>query len=156
MTRIIMLVFTESDSPTQEETPMPRTGGCFCGHVRYEITGQVLNETVCHCPGCRKSSGAAAVPWITVNAADFNLTRGELAEVRSDQYPQASCDGCGGTRTFCPRCGSPISFKGDNAADPRIDITVGSLDDPPAFTPREDVWAQYRLPWIGPVKLQEE
>lgn len=131
---------------------MPRTGGCFCGHVRYEITGEVLNETVCHCPGCRKSSGAAAVPWITVNTLHFKLTRGELAEVRSDQYPKASCDGCGGTRTFCPRCGSPISFKGGNAADPRIDITVGSLDDPQAFTPREDVWAQYRLAWVKPVE----
>lgn len=132
---------------------MTRTGGCFCGNIRYEITGDPLNVTVCHCTGCKKSSGAGALPWVTVRTSDFRLTQGELAEARSDQFPKASCDGCGGTRTFCPKCGTPISFLGDGGrAQREIDVTLGSFDDPKAFTPREDVWSEYRLAWIEPVK----
>jgi hypothetical protein len=152
MATAIMLSAGPDEPSNQENHPMARTGGCFCGNIRYEISGELLNETVCHCPGCKKSSGAAALPWITVKTADFKLTQGELAEVRSDKYPKTSCDGAGGVRTFCPKCGTPISFKGDGRADREIDVTVGSLDDPTAFTPKEDVGPEYRLPWIRAVK----
>lgn len=149
----MMLSAGANETSKQENQTMKRTGGCFCGNIRYEITGELLNETVCHCPGCKKSSGAAALPWVTVKPANFKLTQGTLAEVRSNDYPQASCDGCGGTRTFCPKCGTPISFKGDGGrAEREIDVTLGSLDDPTAFNPKEDVWPQYRLPWVNPVK----
>ena len=131
---------------------MTRTGGCFCGNVRYEITGPVLHETVCHCAGCRRASGAGALPWITVQTGDFRLTAGDLAEVRSGQYPKASCDGCGGVRTFCAKCGTHVSFKGDGRADKEIDITLGSLDDPKDFSPKVDVFTEQRLVWISAVK----
>jgi hypothetical protein len=29
--------------------PTMLTGGCFCGHVRYEAGGVPFNPTVCHC-----------------------------------------------------------------------------------------------------------
>ena len=136
----------------KEEKAMARTGGCFCGNVRYVITGLLLNETVCHCPGCKRSSGAGALPWVTIKTADFKVTHGELAEVRSGKYPKASCDGCGGVRTFCPKCGTPISFKGDGRAEKETDVTVGSLDDPKDFAPQEDVFPEHRLSWINPVR----
>jgi hypothetical protein len=135
----------------KEEAKMTRTGGCFCGAVRYEITGPVLNQTVCHCLGCKRSSGAGALPWITVETVDFKVTKGTLAEVRSDKFPKDTCDGYGGVRTFCFKCGTPISFKGDGRTD-KVDITVGSLDDLKNFSPKEDVFPEQRLPWIKPVK----
>jgi len=135
----------------KKDTQMTRTGACFCGAVRYEITGPILNQTVCHCLGCKRSSGAGALPWITVKAADFKLRQGILGEVRSDKFPKATCDACGGVRTFCPKCGTPISFKGDGRAN-EVDITVGSLDNLKDFSPTEDVFAEQRLPWIKPVK----
>ena len=131
---------------------MARTGGCFCGSIRYEITGPLLHETVCHCTGCRHSSGAGALPWITVATADFRLAQGTLAEVRSEKYPRATCDGYGGVRTFCPKCGTPISFRGDGREEKETDITLGSLDDPSGFSPKEDVFPEQRLPWIEAVK----
>ena len=138
--------------PLQGENQMIRTGGCFCGNIRYEITGVPLHETVCHCAGCRRSSGSGSVPWITVKTSDFKLTQGELAEVRSDKYPRTTCDGCGGVRVFCPNCGTPIAFRGDGRAERETDITVGSLDDPENFSPKEDVFAKQRLPWVALLK----
>ena len=140
-----------NDVNEKRTTPMTRTGGCFCGAVRYEITGPVLNQTVCHCLGCKRSSGAGAVPWITVKSADFKVSQGVLGEIRSDKFPKATCDACGGVRTFCPKCGTPIGFRGDGRAK-EVDITVGSLDDLKDFTPTEDVFPEQRLPWIKPVK----
>ena len=131
---------------------MTRTGGCFCGNIRYEVVGPLLHQTVCHCSGCKRSSGAGALPWITVKTLDFRLTQGKLAEARSAEYPKASCDGCGGVRTFCPKCGTPVSFKGDGRAEKETDITLGSLDDPRDFSPQEDVFPEQRLPWIKAVK----
>ncbi len=141
----LMAMDRADEASAQEDAPMPRTGGCFCGHIRYEIIGHPRNQTVCHCPGCKKSSGAGALPWLTVKTADFKLTQGELARVSSQNYPKASCDGCdasgaGSTRTFCPKCGSPISFEGAGRADREIDVTLGSLDDPTIFAPKAWPW----------------
>ncbi|RYE54172.1 MAG: GFA family protein, partial [Hyphomicrobiales bacterium] len=32
---------------------MKLSGGCFCGAVRYTVTGDVFNSTLCHCIDCR-------------------------------------------------------------------------------------------------------
>ena len=37
------------------------TGGCMCGAVRYEITGDSFGVGHCHCHSCRKHNGAAVV-----------------------------------------------------------------------------------------------
>jgi hypothetical protein len=41
------------------------TGGCPCGAVRYEATGEPEYMGLCFCPDCRKASGRAAPPdWV--------------------------------------------------------------------------------------------
>lgn len=123
------------------------TGGCFCGKIRYAITAQGVTKTVCHCAGCRKASAAPAVAWITVMATDFHLIQGELRSVRGMEDVPCTCDGCGGTRGFCPACGTQITFVGDDR-QVVIDITTGSLDDPDAFPPDEDVFAEKKVAWM--------
>ena len=53
----------------------------------------------------------------------------------------------GARRGFCARCGSQISFHADYIPG-LIDITIGSLDDPAAFTPSFHYWDSKRLPWL--------
>ncbi|MCC7493172.1 MAG: GFA family protein [Fimbriimonadaceae bacterium] len=137
---------------TDPAEPVVNRGGCFCGAVRYEVTGQPLQRSVCYCAGCRRASGAANVPWITVRTAQFRLLQGELREVRSDRYAARSCDGCGGVRSFCPRCGTPLLFVGDDRAGREVDVTVGSLDAPQAFAPDEESFPEQRLPWDRPLR----
>ena len=123
------------------------TGGCFCGSVRYRIEDAAPKATICHCEGCRKASGAPVVAWITVRADALRLVQGELRTVRGGKVEHESCDGFGGTRSFCGQCGSQITFAGDGHAD-YIDITTGTLDDPNRFPPTEDSFAERKLVWI--------
>jgi hypothetical protein len=43
------------------ETQMTLTVGCFCGHVRYQISAPLRRTRSCHCSRCRKAfSGAGS------------------------------------------------------------------------------------------------
>lgn len=115
-----------------------KEGGCSCGFVRYRADGTPSHETNCHCTICRRTSGAPFVSWFTVPASGFRVTAGEPASFRSSAH---------GTRTFCPRCGTPLTFQSDQAAG-EIDVTTCSLDAPELVPPRDHTWASSKLPWV--------
>jgi len=41
-------------------------GSCLCGGIRFEITGMHSKVVVCHCSGCRKTSGAGSAAQVVV------------------------------------------------------------------------------------------
>lgn len=114
------------------------TGGCLCGRVRYEAGGTPFHETVCHCSICRRASGAPLVAWFSVPRAAFRVTAGTPTRFASSTT---------GTRSFCPACGTQITFE-DAAHPDEIDVTTASLDDPGALPPRDHVHEATRLPWV--------
>jgi hypothetical protein len=38
---------------------LPRTGGCQCGTIRYEITQEPQSAVTCHCLDCQRLTGSA-------------------------------------------------------------------------------------------------
>jgi hypothetical protein len=100
------------------------TGGCQCGATRYVAEIDSFAAYLCHCRMCQRATGGVA-------AALFGLPRaavtwsGEPARYRSSPIAQ---------RGFCPHCGTPLTFEADG--DDRMDLTVGSADDPYRFEPR--------------------
>jgi hypothetical protein len=119
---------------------MTRTieGGCLCGGVRYRIRGEPLISATCQCRSCRKASAAAIVPWIHLNSEDFAFTMGQ--PVGFESSPSV-------TRTFCGRCGTPLTYWKTSYGQ-TIDVTTCSLDDPEAFSPVAHVWTSHRLRWV--------
>lgn len=115
-----------------------RSGGCFCGAVRYDVTGAPREVSYCHCSMCRRTSGAPAVPWATYPATAVRFTRGTPAELRSS--PPA-------TRRFCGACGTPLTFF-TTEESAWVDVTVCSLDHPAALPPDDHIWTDSRLPWF--------
>jgi hypothetical protein len=81
-------------------------GGCFCGFVRYRVSAEPTCETNCHCSICRRTTGAAFVTWFTVPPAAFAFTTGSPARFRSSDHA---------TRSFCPRCGTQLTFASTRA-----------------------------------------
>jgi len=112
-------------------------GGCLCGAIRYRIKGEPIARSLCHCRSCRKASAAPSVAWVTVALADYEIVAGKPSAHRSSP-PVA--------RTFCGRCGSPLTYHHDDDVD-TIDVTTVTLDDPERFAPTYELWLQDKLAW---------
>jgi len=115
-------------------------GGCLCGAVRYQCGEPIFPPNICHCTSCRRAAGAHAVAWFTVSAASLILTQGQPAAYRSSPPVE---------RTFCARCGTPLTYRHDGRAG-EIDITIGSLDQPDRVAPVDHIWMQDAPRWDRP------
>ena len=136
-------IVVESSVTSDRQVPIMSTltGGCFCGAIRYEIDAvpPVVN---CHCTMCRRTSAAPYVTWLIAPATDFRYTHGEPRKLQSSDH---------GTREFCPDCGTPITCVSTRHSE-RVDVTLGSLDDPTELTPTGDFYEDTRLPWVKPLQ----
>ncbi len=52
------------------------TGGCACGAIRYQFTGEPLASLNCHCRDCQRETGGGYAPILIVATAEFAVTRG--------------------------------------------------------------------------------
>jgi hypothetical protein len=118
-----------------------RTGGCFCGRVRYESAGEPLYSLLCHCRACQQQSGSAFIAAMRVPAAEFRVTRGE-----PKLYVRPSDAGNAVTLAFCGECGSPLFIRVSARPD-IVGLRVGSLDDPSGFRPEAHIFAKSAQPW---------
>ena len=84
------------------------TGGCMCGAVRYETTGESFGVNHCHCQSCRKHNGAAVV-----TLAGFKADQVTFSGDKRKIYE--SSPGVG--RAFCGKCGTPLTWEGDGDDD---------------------------------------
>jgi hypothetical protein len=114
-------------------------GGCLCGAIRYRVTGAARSSSVCHCRSCRLASGAPSVAWFVVENRQFTFLRGEPSTFRSSPPVE---------RSFCGRCGTPLTYRHDDDPD-AVEITTATLDDPERFAPTKEIWLQQKLSWAA-------
>lgn len=79
-------------------------GGCFCGKLRYEVSGTPFDSTICHCADCRRAIAAPFVAWFSIKSSEFRFVRGVPASLVSSESV---------LRDFCPTVehNSPIDTK---------------------------------------------
>ena len=101
---------------------LAQAGGCLCGAVRFEVTGEGANPHGCACRDCQRHTGAPVVAWVEFARDQVRWTgpAGVPPTYRSSDYS---------SRAFCASCGSSIGAI-DHA--PTIALLVGSFDDPAA------------------------
>ena len=116
---------------------MMRQGGCLCGSVRYQVEGEPISSGICRCRTCRKVASAPALPFTTLPAGAFTFTKGKPVEFRSSPAV---------TRSFCGRCGSPLTYRTDQQPG-CIDVMTCSLDEPGAIPPSFHAWTSHKLSW---------
>lgn len=113
------------------------SGGCQCGAVRFRIDGPLGKSGICHCRMCQKAFGSWGAPLVSVKTSALMWTRGKPAEFRSSP-PVA--------RGFCAKCGTPLYMLEDGFEDHAI--AIGTLDDPNAAPPIEQVGLESKLSWF--------
>ena len=105
---------------------MVLTGGCFCGALRYEITGEIPWRALCLCRTCQKISGGAGNLFVGIEANAFRYTQGEPRRFTREGA------GTVPTREFCEECG--VHIAGRLAQIPEgVVVKIGTLDDPSVF-----------------------
>ena len=113
-------------------------GGCLSSAVRYRLEGPPLPADYCHCRLCQRAAGAPVVAWGTWPADRLAWLKAEPRTFASSQK---------GRRSFCPSCGTPLTFVDTDDPD-LVDVTLASLDEPAAFAPQDHIWTMSRIPWF--------
>ena len=121
------------------------TGGCQCGRIRY--TAQVSNNDayLCHCRMCQRASGGVSIAFKGFKAGDVVWAH------EPDWYQSSPI----ARRPFCATCGTPLGFQ--YLDSDKLDLTVGSFDDPSGFVPVAHFGAEsIREAWIDTSALRRD
>lgn len=127
------------------------SGSCLCGAVTLEVDVPVFWAWHDHSAASRKAHGAAYATYVGTYRSKCRVAEGEALVSRFEEA------GSGNTRSFCSRCGSPVSyerkrspkwvnlpralFAGRTGRDAKYHIAHEQLQD----------WAYLGAP-VGPVK----
>lgn len=113
-------------------------GGCLCGAVRYEVTGEPTRFVHCHCSRCRKATGTGHATNLFLQPGTLRWLAGE-DRLRSFKVPEAKRF----TNVFCETCGSRLPRQAMDA----VIIPAGSLDDEPPVKPDGRIFYGSRASW---------
>jgi hypothetical protein len=118
------------------------TGGCQCGDVRYEFSGEPIALYICHCLECRRQSASAFGMSLRLKRAGFRVTGGTPGSWTrdTDSGRRLEC-------FFCPRCGSRLWHQGDPPGE-TMTLKPGSLDQPVDAGMAIHIWTRRKLPGI--------
>ncbi|HEV7372626.1 GFA family protein [Arenibaculum sp.] len=113
------------------------SGGCACGAVRIEASGEPYRVGLCHCLTCRKRHAAPFSAFAVFPRERVRFGGGEIAAFRSSGT---------GQRHFCRACGSPLFYAEDGSDE--IELYLGSFDEPSRWMPTYEAWDQRREAWL--------
>ena len=112
-------------------------GGCLCGAVRYALSAPPKWTALCHCDSCRRAASAPLVAWMGFKP-DQVTWQGERQIYASSQHSK---------RSFCPTCGSQMSFESTRWPG-EIHLYGVSLDTPEAYIPQLHCYTDEALSWL--------
>ncbi len=118
---------------------MTHSGGCHCGAVRYEVTGEPQRVSICHCRDCQQSAGAPMVAWAAFADSEFAVTQGTPTTFNSSGTAM---------RSFCPACGSGLFYRNATELPGIVDIQSATFDHPETLLPNGHVQIAERLDWM--------
>jgi len=113
-------------------------GGCLCGHVRYRVKGEVILSGNCHCESCRRQTSSPITSFFRVRRREVTFNDAVLSRYASSP---------GVERTFCGKCGSPISFETERRPD-RLDLFTLTLDFPDKMSPKAHYHWDESVSWL--------
>jgi len=115
------------------------SGGCLCGRVKYDISGELGDIVHCHCKTCRKAHGAAFSSVAAVKDDDFTLSgRESLSSFESSP---------GKVRQFCSVCGTQVYAKREGTK--HLILRLGSLDSEPKSKEKNHIWVSQKASWYS-------
>ncbi|MEC7760701.1 MAG: GFA family protein [Pseudomonadota bacterium] len=118
-------------------------GGCACGAVRYETTGQPVKTGLCHCRYCQLRTGSAFGVSVYFPADAVREISGDLRD-----YTFHTESGRSFTTRFCTTCGTSVFWSLE--VFPGLVGVAGGTFDPPTywFDVTREVFTRSRAPFL--------
>lgn len=121
---------------------LPLRGSCYCGHITYEVTEEVLKKGVCHCHSCQKLTGGACWPFLLVKSESLQI-HGQVKELT-----RLGESGHNVHVGFCPECGTTLFGRPDAWPNIRT-VSASTVDNAKDFIPDMHVWTEDKQTWIS-------
>jgi hypothetical protein len=102
------------------------------------MTADPLWVAYCHCQSCRRHTGSVAATFAGFAEQAVSFTGGTPKVFESS--PQV-------WRSFCGRCGSPISYRAARFPG-EVHFYVGVMDRPEQYVPQAHVHHGEHIPWF--------
>jgi hypothetical protein len=97
---------------------MAHQGRCFCGEVRFEVSGEPVAMGYCHCESCRHWSAGPVNAFTLWNPSSLKVTDGAASIGTFNRTP-------GSSRKWCTRCGGHLFT--DHPAFGLVDVYAAML-----------------------------
>ncbi|TCD66313.1 hypothetical protein EIP91_001559 [Steccherinum ochraceum] len=153
--------------------PKPFHGTCLCGEVGFEVNGDPITVSTCHCLNCRKYTGTAFTTNVVFPSGSAKITNGQ--PFVSTYYDGAQDSKNPLTRIFCSRCSSPLYNLGGNSGK-TCAVFYSALDDfdiladpheseqgtgqretvKKDVVPSVEYYTKDRISWVAPVPGAEQ
>jgi hypothetical protein len=114
-----------------------RRGRCLCGHISFEVRGDIRGVGQCHCSQCRKVSGTNGNAVFIVSNERFDWLGGE-----SDTMKFSLPSGWSVLR--CTTCGSPLPQSHDGK---NVWVIAGLMDDDLETDIKQHIFCGSRADW---------
>ncbi|KAI1304000.1 Mss4-like protein [Xylaria venustula] len=119
-------------------------GSCMCGGVTFELTGEPIGTTLCHCTECRKCAGANGSTNLLVEAEHFH----KMGETRS--WTRKGISGQDVVYNFCTTCPTIVAVRLESKGG-RMSVKAGLLEsvrDIKRLSPQREIFVKDRIgPW---------
>lgn len=114
----------------------PLEGGCQCGRIRYRSKVHFDNAHICHCRMCQMAVGNLFAALVATPADRLHWLK---------EKPETFASSEVAVRGFCKACGTPLFYETVGAN--RVNVTIGSLDNPEDFMPKGQIGVESKIPW---------
>ncbi len=115
-------------------------GGCLCGAVTYEISGEPIFVGHCACANCQKSTGGG---HSTVAAFQESALK---SKGETTTYVGKGDSGQPTSHSFCPKCGSQL-FTRPSVMPGAVIVAMGTMDNDGGLAPSMLIYNKRRRPW---------
>lgn len=113
------------------------TGECYCGAIRYEVSGPLTYTFCCHCSRCRKVFGGTGSALAFFDLENFKWIAGERFLQKFANFWKTEI-GC------CETCGSTVVCLVNGVV---WCIALGSLNDNPKIVIDEHLYITSKASW---------
>ncbi|HKU85356.1 MAG TPA: GFA family protein [Casimicrobiaceae bacterium] len=91
----------ERQAAERDSTSRTWTGSCFCGTVRFTVSGEPAAMGYCHCESCRSWAAAPVNAFTLWKPEQVRVTQGEAEIGHYSKTPKSD-------RKWCRQCGGHV------------------------------------------------